>query len=233
MISLSITTFNRPEMTIESFRKVLNDDRISEILIVDDHSEWHNYIKLQQLCEGKPKIRLIRNKQNIGCYHNKRKAVQESSNDWVILFDSDNKIDSKYIDAFFPWQLNDKTIYAPEFASPHFDYRGFSGQTITRGNVSKFIDQPKFDCLINTCNYLVPRQIYLQTWHDHREPWTADTLFMNYNWLEAGNSIHVVKGMQYEHRIDDFGTQEGSHYQKHVNKTGNIAIEYMNKLRKL
>lgn len=228
MITLSITTFNRPEMTIESFRKVLNDDRISEILIVDDHSEWHNYIKLQELCEGEPKIRLIRNKQNIGCYHNKRKAVKEASNDWVILFDSDNKLTSKYLDPIDVDDLDPNVIYAPEFAKPHFDYRAFAEHVITRHNVKDFMLMARFDCMINTCNYLVHKQTYLQAWHDHREPWTADTLFMNYNWLEAGNSIHVVKGMQYEHLVHD-----GSHYKEHVNKTGNMASEYMNKLRKL
>jgi glycosyltransferase involved in cell wall biosynthesis len=235
MITLAITTHNRPELTVNAFKEVLNDDRISEILIVDDHSEWYNYIKLQELCEGINKVRILRNKKNLGCYHNKKKAVKEASNDWVILFDSDNKIDLSYLNGITDgalikledW-LDEKVIYAPEFARPHFDYRLFSGVRITKENVKSYVDKPKFDCLINTCNFLVHKQTYLQSWQDHPEPWTADTLFMNYNWLADGNSIHVVEGMQYDHLVHD-----GSHYKEHVNKTGNLATDYMNKLRTL
>jgi len=38
MITLSITTYNRSELVTESFDKVITDDRISEIIIVDDFS---------------------------------------------------------------------------------------------------------------------------------------------------------------------------------------------------
>ena len=227
MITLAITTHNRPEMTFDSFSDVLNHDLISEVLIVDDHSELPNFIRLKELCEGNSKIKLIRNEKNLGCYHNKRKAVLESKNEWVILFDSDNKIDRSYIDSIASIELDPNTIYAPEFAKPHFDYRGFSGVTMSKSNVSKYASQDKFDCLINTCNYLVCRDEYLSAWKDHLEPWTADTLFMNYNWLMAGNKIHVVKGMQYMHLVHD-----GSHYKEHVNKTGNLADEVMKKLKR-
>lgn len=227
MITLSLTTYNRPEMTVDAFNKIKNDDRVSEILIVDDHSEWFNYIKLQELCEGEPKVKLIRNKKNVGCYHNKRIAVKEASNDWVILFDSDNKIDSSYLDAL-PNDLKKDTIYAPEFARPHFDYRGFANELMTKENIRNYVNVQGFDCLINTCNFLVHKESYLRSWVDHPEPWTADTLFMNYNWLSDGNSIEVVKGMQYDHLVHD-----GSHYKEHVNKTGNLSKDYMNKLRKL
>jgi len=49
MITLAITTFERPEMTYKSFRKVINDDRINEILIIDDYSNWSYFAQLREL----------------------------------------------------------------------------------------------------------------------------------------------------------------------------------------
>lgn len=227
MITLAITTYKRPELTYQSFKKVLKDKRISEILIIDDCSPMTDYILLQEMCQDE-KVVIFRNEKNIGCYHNKRKAIDRSENEWVIILDSDNVIDSSYLDSVAHFELQPDTIYAPEFARPHFDYRGFSDKTISKSNVSGMVDQPRFDCLINTCNYLVNRDEYLRVWKDHPEPWTADTLFMNYNWLESGNRIHVVEGMQYDHLVHG-----GSHYQEHVSKTGNLANELMNKLKKI
>jgi glycosyltransferase involved in cell wall biosynthesis len=226
--TLAITTYNRPEMTMKSFKGVIDDERINEIVIVDDHSDWATFLRLRDLCSDLLKVTTIRNGKNLGCYHNKKNAVNEASNEWVILLDSDNIIKPNYLDALDSLELSFDTIYAPEFARPHFDYRAFGGVTMTKNNVKNYVDVAKFDCLINTCNYVVNRFEYLRRWKDHKEPWTADTLFMNYNWLEAGNKIHVVKGMSYNHLVHD-----GSHYKEHVNKTGNMADELLNKLRKL
>lgn len=214
-------------MTVNSFSKVLNDPRINEIVIVDDASDDIIYKKLQRLTQH-PKIKLFRNQQNKGCYFNKQQAVKEASNEWVILFDSDNTLTKEYLDALFSveWRVN--TIYAPEFARPVFDYRHFSGCWIDKTNACTFIGQKMFDCMINTCNYFVNKQEYLRIFDSHIEPWTADTIYQNYNWMKAGNSIHVLKGMQYEHLIHD-----QSHYKKYHHKTGNLFREIEKRIKML
>jgi glycosyltransferase involved in cell wall biosynthesis len=225
MITLAITTHNRAEMTVKAFEKVLDDTRISEILIVDDCSRLDQFVSLQSKVISMDKVRVIRNVNNLGCYHNKRKAVEESKNDWVILLDSDNVIDKTYLDSMFEYEWVDNVIYAPEFARPHFDYRKFSDKKIEKTNVRSLSRVPMFDCLINTCNYLVNRDYYLNVWQDHKEPWTADTLFHNYNHIKSGGTLFVVPRMQYDHLVHD-----GSHYKEHVNKTGNMSNDYLNKL---
>ncbi len=231
MVTLAITTFQRDYMTHGSFKWVRDDPRISEIVIVDDCSELHIFESLQRMVDGFEKVKLYRNEKNLGCYHNKRRAVELSSNEWVILFDSDNVLRSDYLDAFYTKDfLGIPTcIYAPSFAKPHFDYRRFGGATFTGSEIKHFIDQKDFDCLINTCNFFVNREEYLNVFDQSiKEPWTADTLYFNYCWLKAGNSIYVVPGMEYEHLVHD-----GSHYKENVRKTGNFAKEIMDKLRRL
>lgn len=77
-------------------------------------------------------------------------------------------------------------------------------------------------------NYFVHRDEYCRVWDGSIEPWTADTIFQNYNWLKAGNKIHVVKGMQYEHLV-----HPGSHYQNYVHNTGNLYKEIEQKMMRL
>lgn len=228
-ISLCITNYNRVSMLAASYSQVLNDDRISEVVIVDDHSDAHVWNRLQWPTHYK--IKLHRNPKNLGCYRNKREAISKASNEFVIIFDSDNVMTPNYLNRVFEQEWKRDTIFAPDFARPHFDYTGFSGETITKENVAGMVDRKQFTALINTMNYFVHRDEYLRVWEDRDEPWTADTALQNYNWLKAGNKIHVLKGLQYEHRTEH--TEHKSHYVEHHRKTGRLFDEVMAKMRRL
>lgn len=230
-ISLCITTFNRHYMLLESFQQVLDDDRVSEIVIADDLSNDAIWGKVQRLCTH-PKVKLLRNRVNLGCYKNKRYVISQASNEYVIIFDSDNTMTKEYIDKIFDQEWEPETILAPDYVTS-FDYRNFSDQVITKNNVRKFVGQTRFDCLINTMNYFVHRDNYLKVWDGSLEPWTADTIYQNMNWLKAGFKIKVVKGLEYFHRIDHGRREEKSHYITHVRKTGNLFNTYMNELRRM
>jgi glycosyltransferase involved in cell wall biosynthesis len=223
-------------MTIKSFEQVLDDDRISEIIIMDDKSEAKYQKHLKELATH-PKIKLILNDVNLGCYRNKREAIFYASNPYVIIFDSDNVIDRSYIDSLFAMEWQPDTILSPDFAQPHFNYTAFSGLTITKENVKQYIptaSKTRFDCLMNTMNYFVHRETYLSVWDGSIEPWTADTIFQNYNWLKAGNKIKVVPGMRYFHDIHENKVrEEGSHYKKYVRNTGNLYKDIERKLMQL
>jgi glycosyltransferase involved in cell wall biosynthesis len=229
-ISLVITTYNRDTLTINSYSNVIEDDRISEVVIVDDKSNSHYVDKLRRHANH-PKIKLFLNQNNLGCYRNKRYAISLASNEYVIILDSDNTIDKSYIDVIYSQEWDVKKIIAPDFAMPHFDYREFSGKVIDKDTVKQYIprgSRTRFDCLINTMNYFVNRDEYLRVWDGNIEPWTADTIYQNYQWLKAGNYIYVAVGMQYNHLVHD-----GSHYKNNVHHTGNLYKEIENKLMRL
>lgn len=228
-ISLVITTYNRTDLLFESFAQVLDDPRITDVCIVDDHSSTHTIIEINRMLSELPahreKIRFFMNDRNLGCYRNKREAVSKASNEWVILLDSDNVITPVYIDALFTHEWSRRRILQPEFAEPHFDFTQFSGKYFgTPFDTVNFNDT--FFTMLNACNYFVNRDEYLKVWEDRPEPWTADSLLQNYNWLNAGNYIHVLPGLRYQHRVHD-----GSHYKEHHKKTGNLYNELVNKLK--
>lgn len=218
-ISLAITTFNRFEMVMESFAKVVEDPRIKEIVISDDCSTDGSYEKLQTVAASCPKIVLHRNPRNLDCYFNKAKAVARATSEWLVLLDSDNAITGKYLDSLYSLDRWDPhTIYCPDFAEPHFDYSAFGGLSINRANVARHMDERNFLALLNTCNYFVPRGGYLQVWNGNVNPYTSDSIFHALNWLRAGKRLEIVEGLRYRHRIHD-----GSHYKLNVHKTGNFA----------
>ena len=228
-ISLCIPTWNRYEMLFESFANVINDERISEIVIVDDASDMDIYELVKQRSALNPKITLYRNLTNQDCYTNKMIAASYAENDFIILFDSDNILDTTYIDRLYDFEDWDEgTIYAPSFAKPTFDYTAFNGLIVTKENVADYMNEPMFTTCLNTANYFVNKKNYLSIWDGNIDPVTADSIFMAMNWLKAGNKIHIVEDLHYEHRVHPL-----SHYVNNNHRTGNLYNEIEQELKAL
>lgn len=217
MISLCITTHQRTELLFESFREVIDDPRVNDIVIVDDCSDAQTFHTVAWYLKDLPKVRLFRNQVNIDCYRNKREAISHANNEWVIILDSDNILRKPYIDRIenlIVAGLNNTTIYQPSFAKPHFNFTKFDGLSINSKNVSRYMHEANFSTMLNAMNYFVHRDEYLKVWDGNIDPVTSDSIYQNYNWLNAGNSIYVVPDLFYDHRVHD-----GSHYQKNVRRT--------------
>jgi glycosyltransferase involved in cell wall biosynthesis len=210
-------------MLFESFAKVIDDPRISEIVISDDASDMPIFQQVKGTVSAmnamyNNKIRLYRNLTNADCYVNKMTAINLATNDALIVLDSDNVIDKSYLDALYSIPLwNPRLAYAPSFAKPLFDYRPYEGEIFDRRNIAHFIDKPMVSTCLNTMNYFVCRTEYLKVWQRDIDPHTADSILQNYNWMAAGYGIFIVPGMHYEHRVHD-----GSHYKINNHKTGDL-----------
>jgi glycosyltransferase involved in cell wall biosynthesis len=227
-ISLAITTHNRADIILESFVGVIDDERIGEVCIVDDCSDEYDYSKLCMLTSFYPKVKVYRNAENKGVYYNKKRAVELSQFPYLILLDSDNSIDTSFLDKIYSKEWYADTIFAPDFAAPVFDYTYFSGNTFTKSNVAPFVFDRGFDCLINTMNYFVNREKYLEVFEDGIEPIGSDSIHQNYNWLKAGYRIHVLKGLTYQHRV-----WEGSHYVANATASTPLCKILIDKLAQL
>lgn len=221
-LSLCITTFNRYELLKESYAQVIDDPRISEIIIVDDCStEPGIKEKVNSLAGGKVKV--FHQAQNRGMSRNKADAISYATNEWCIIFDSDNVIGPDYLDAFESFAIDgdglntfkritdiEKIIFCPDFAKPEFDYREYKCGNGSCGIRSGIYGAPEcafeirndsFNCLMNTCNYIVNRDFYLKTFEFNPAHIASDTIWHNYNHLKAGGLFVVLPGMQYYHRV--------------------------------
>ena len=228
-LSICIPTFNRVDMTIESFLDVMSDERIESIVVVDDASDLDAFNELKSICDFLPKVSLFRNLTNQNCYANKMIAASYAKSDYIILLDSDNIIQTDYLDAIFEQDWNEDTILAPVFARTMFDYRAFSGLLIDKENVVQYIDKPMFQTALNTANYFIHKESYLHTFDPNFNPVTADSIYINYLWLKNKGKIKFVEGMEYEHKIHN-----GSHYINNVHRTPNgLNEEIVQKIRNL
>jgi len=202
-LTFAVTVYNRYDLLLESFAGIISDERIDEILVMDDCSEDKYWNKIKDLPKFNPKIKVVRQASNRGMSENKRDAVFNSKHDWVILADSDNVFDKRYIDAL----MNVKSfvpeiIYCPSFAAPNFDYRKYQGNSYFKSSSFELLFQEtEFSCLMNTCNYVVNREAYLKAWVENKTIKCADTIWFNYLWLKAGNGFFIVPDMHYNHRV--------------------------------
>ena len=227
MISLAITSHNRDDLTIKAIRGAYNHTMISEIVIVDDCSEkryFDNLIQGVACMDSLGKIRTSRNSENLGMMLNKRKAISLCTNEWVIIFDSDNEIDSTYLEAI-PENLDPDVIYCPSFAKPTFDYRKFSGWLVGITEAKRMVKDRMGNACFNTCNYIVHRDTYLKVFKEDEKVKGTDTIAMNYEWLKSGRKFFIVPGMEYYHRVHD-----GSGFMKDADYNMRMAEIYKQKI---
>lgn len=207
MFSLCITTYNRYDMLIESFQHVLDHPLISEIVISDDASDWVMYDRIKAYCKVHSKIRLFRNDKNVGMSLNKKLTVERATCEWCILLDSDNQLSGEYLEALSTQILKPDVILAPDAGyqeqkdNPRLDYRRYDNWYISKHNIKNFLGFPQAAMMLNTCNYCVNRQRYLEVYQYDETVQASDTIWFNYLWLKSGGAFVVVPRMRYYHRI--------------------------------
>lgn len=232
MISICLTNFNREQLLYESIEQVIDDPRISEIVISDDCSEYGLYERVVDHYKAYPKVKIYRNEKNLDCYLNKHKAVSLATNEWVILFDSDNVLTIDYLDKLEYENVDEGVLFQPSFAKPNFDFTSFEDLRIAKNNVHRYMMMHQFQTMLNANNNFFNRKEWLKVFDSTVDPVTSDSIYQNYRWLEAGNSIYVVPGLHYEHRVSKHGKEEGSHYVKNNRRTAKGFHEsIVNKLK--
>jgi glycosyltransferase involved in cell wall biosynthesis len=207
--SVAITTFNRPEMTLRAIKSVINNPLCDEIVIVDDSSTPENVDQLRRIPENNPdlriqfrdKVKLIVNPENMGMSRNKNKAIYCCKNQRVLILDSDNYLLDGFYEAAQAYIHMQDTILLPEKAMPEFIYSEFVGRIIDGNSIKQFLHIPMFEVLLNTGNYIVPREKYHSVYEYNEEIKETDVLWFNYLWLKAGCKFFVVPGMDYIHEV--------------------------------
>jgi len=228
-LSLAITSYKRFDLTISSFANVIDDDRIQEILVLDDCSPDKSYELLRDYFKDTPKVKVIRQARNRGMSVTKRDAIALCNNPAVIIFDSDNKLGKDYLDALERIEeFSPDTLYLPIAAAPQFDYEEFAGFTINKGNIKQDMHKPIFRCALNTCNCLVNRDFYIDTFIQDDAIGCADTINHIHNHLKRGGKLYFVPRMQYFHLV---GPQSG--FLENVDYNMKKAKEIENKILSL
>lgn len=224
-VSICVPTWNRFDFTINCFKKVLDDERVGEVVITDDCSDDGSFERLKDYYSNNDKVNIYRNDSRKKVHGNKHEAIKQATHDWCILFDSDNTISKEYLDIIFALDWDEKTAYQPSFAKPIFDYRSLVG-IYDKENTKHNVNLPFFECMLNTQNFFINRNNYLSTWENKEEINGADSIFFNYLWLKAGNKIYVVKDLEYEHLV-----HRGSFYESVAEDSLPKSLEIIEKIK--
>jgi len=222
MISICIPTYNRTNMVLESFSEIIDNEIISEIIIVDDNSVIDMYNDLSKMINNlnSNKIKLFRNEKNKKAFLNKIESVSRAENDWVIILDSDNILTRDYIDSI-PSELDETTFYLPSRArcdSPYLDYRDFVNINIDKNDYKNLdMNNVKVQCLLNTGNYLVNKKTYLKAFELEEnilECYALDPFYHTYLCFKNIDNfkLNIVTGMEYYHRLHNGGGLESNSY---------------------
>jgi glycosyltransferase involved in cell wall biosynthesis len=226
-LSLCITSFNRVDLTLESFSKVYDHPMIDEIVIVDDASDLYLFTQLFNAVAGMKKVKLFRNQENLGMSRNKAEAISKAKNEWCILFDSDNILYPEYLEAI-PASLLSDTIYCPGVAEPDYKFTGIKKE-INKRNAKDFLGMKEFRVFLNAGNYVVNRDEYLRVYKYDPAIKESDTIHFAHLWLESGNSFYIVPEMRYYHRKHSGSGWKMGNRQYNLKK----ADEIQNKIKQL
>lgn len=103
-ISICVTSRNEYAKLINSFSEVLYDERVSQIIILDDLSEEDIYYRIEQWYEydaPKEKVRLAQNTKSIGEKLSERTAIILSDNEWILSITPEIIIEKIDLDQIF------------------------------------------------------------------------------------------------------------------------------------
>lgn len=236
-ISVVIPHYNNVKFMKETLEYIVNDNRVSEIIICDDCSIEFDDLHALITEFNNNKIILFKNDVNLGCYHNKLHTVSKCTNDWCILLDSDNIINRDYIDILFNidnWDNN--LIYAPMWAktfpdkpSENLNYSEYSNMLVDSKNYIQLFQQTKFQCLINTCNYFLPTYNFLKAMNKYKYERkiidSLDSAVLFTDWLCDNHNVIVVENLTYSHRLHSNSNYVLSDSKKHSNSVKKYLID--------
>jgi len=206
-ISVAISSFHREKLIHKSLFNILNDNRIDEIVVLDDGSSIESFKKTKKIIENikNKKIKLYRRENNLGVLPTKIEAVSLCKNDWVILLDSDNTICKSYIDGIYKCNWSENTIYSPAFAYPLLDFRKISNQKIDFKKLKDLLIKETLvtERFLNDGNFFFNKNKFMELISIHKfiPVQASDIIFINYIWLINNNNIYIIPNTKYLHRV--------------------------------
>jgi hypothetical protein len=212
-ISVCIPFYNTHKLTTNTILKIINLKFISEIIVSDDFSKKKFFFK-------NPKVKIYRNKKNIGALKNKYNVVKLARNDWIYLLDSDNLITANSLKKLIKLKnFNKNFYYSPSkliLKNIDLDKRLDNKMIIYKFpkkiinfKVAKFFlsnNLKNFNWFLNTGNFFINRNKYLKCLEEifnnnNLASMEADALVFSYFWLKSGNKIKILDFLYYYHRM--------------------------------
>jgi len=238
-LSIAIPTFNSSTYLRESLQVFSKLKTIEEIVISDDLSDEEDFLNLEKIVQeykSQLNIKIYQNKENLGGFANKYKAISLCLGEYVYQIDSDNIPIYKSLDKIIKFinsgEFNHDNLYLPSKIRIFNENRIVSflknKNHITFSNKNLILDKEiivqnlkgEIDSIkdksirwvLNTGNPLFFKQSYLSNLkeginQDEINISAADAIALNYYWLKNGGKVELLEGFKHLHRL-----REDSYY---------------------
>ncbi len=122
-LSVVIPVYNEEKTIKEAVARVLREKTVKEIIVVDDGSTDGT---LEIIKKFSPKIKILRNLQNLGKGAAVRKGIQNATGDILIIQDADLEYDPKYYQALIEPIIKGeaKVVYGSRLKTLRLKWRG-------------------------------------------------------------------------------------------------------------
>lgn len=99
LVTVIMPAWNAEKTVNAAARSILNQTwKNLELLIVDDCSNDGTWLRLQDIAAGDERVKIIRNKVNVGPYVSKNIALMHAKGEWITGHDADDWAHSKRIE---------------------------------------------------------------------------------------------------------------------------------------
>jgi glycosyltransferase involved in cell wall biosynthesis len=111
-IAICIYTYQQFEKLLESFKEVVDDNRVAEIVICDDFSEQKTIWKIEDWLQfdAPEKIRLCQNTKHIGEDLSKHTLAVMADSEYIVLMNAEERIRATSIDMIFETQWEETAM---------------------------------------------------------------------------------------------------------------------------
>lgn len=212
-MTLAIPTMKRFKPFLETYLpKYLQLPHVDEIVIADETGEDIDQI-LQQPWGTHPKLRLLRNPERYGAYHNKLQLMKQCKTDWIALIDSDNEATPEYFTALHEfWKYvapSPSTVYIPGGVETRDinetkttrQIAHLAGHLVTRENWNSFRNLHNASYCLNLGNCVFHRTQINDIPSDVQKDVMVDCQVVNKALVEKGRSLQIVPNMKYYHIV--------------------------------
>lgn len=227
-MTLAIPTYNTSNFFEDSIKYAIDNEFVSEIVVNDDASSEEHWNNLNKIVDDlkTDKIKLFRNKENLGAFRNKFITASNCTNDWIYLLDSDNSPLKTNYEIFESVDKTDRNrFYCPERLFCKTTEQFYTGENLHIADfdfghdiigikeLKELIDDPKdvnrwFLWFFGNGNYFFNRHFYMEClsevindYSEYESKILCDTAVAFYFILKNGGKFSPVRGIAHKHRM--------------------------------
>tara|TARA_B100001996_G_C18527875_1_gene541814 strand:+ start:67 stop:840 length:774 start_codon:yes stop_codon:yes gene_type:complete len=243
--SIAIPTYYSSKFIKNTINPFIGSGVVSEIVISEDSNDELEFNKLTDILKSIQQrtsinIRVIRNKDRLGAFHNKFKSIKNCNNSYVYQIDSDNIPGKNIEDLLKNIEIPNKTIIYPSSIKqfrklffnqpyPKEDVILSKNEVLINKNFvkeelknKKRIQDKDISWVLNIGNFIVKKSEYVDIVKPklkEKEFLSADAVALSYFWLESGYKIKLLENFYHYHRKrdDSVSFTEGENSQISIN----------------